>query len=97
MSELARRFHMMSANTLAGDSVRNSAGEDLGRINDFMIDLDNGHIVYAVPPRGAVDRRLAGSGGAAHHDRTAPDRDRVPGRRRSVVHRARVSKHEGRY
>lgn len=48
MSELARRFHMMSANSLAGDAVRNSAGEDLGRINDFMIDLDNGHIVYAV-------------------------------------------------
>lgn len=48
MSELARKFHMMSANSLAGNSVRNSAGEDLGRINDFMIDLDNGHIVYAV-------------------------------------------------
>jgi sporulation protein YlmC with PRC-barrel domain len=38
----------LSATTLVGDSVRNMAGEDLGTIKDIMLDLDSGHIAYAV-------------------------------------------------
>jgi len=42
------RLGALSATTLIGDDVRNSAGEDLGKIEDFMIDLDSGRIAYAV-------------------------------------------------
>jgi hypothetical protein len=38
----------LSANTLKGDKVVNRAGEDLGQIEDFMIDFENGRIAYAV-------------------------------------------------
>jgi sporulation protein YlmC with PRC-barrel domain len=39
---------VLSATTLIGDSVVNAAGEDLGKIEDFMLDLPNGRIRYAV-------------------------------------------------
>ncbi|HMB91938.1 MAG TPA: PRC-barrel domain-containing protein [Rhodothermales bacterium] len=39
---------ILSTSTLSGDSVRNPQGENLGEIKDFMVDLDNGRIVYAV-------------------------------------------------
>ena len=39
---------VLSASTLAGDPVSNSEGEKLGKIEDFMIDLDSGRIAYAV-------------------------------------------------
>jgi sporulation protein YlmC with PRC-barrel domain len=38
----------LSASTLSGDRVVNSAGEDLGKINELMIDLPTGRIAYAV-------------------------------------------------
>ena len=38
----------LSAETIKGDKVVNSAGEDLGKIEDLMIDLDNGRVGYAV-------------------------------------------------
>jgi hypothetical protein len=38
----------MSAGSLAGDSVRNPAGEDLGMIEATMVDLADGRVVYAV-------------------------------------------------
>lgn len=38
----------LSADSLAGNSVKNSAGEDLGAVKDFMIDLTNGRVAYAV-------------------------------------------------
>ena len=40
--------HILSSSTLTGDDVRNPQGENLGEIKDFMIDIDNGNIVYAV-------------------------------------------------
>ncbi|HWQ49919.1 MAG TPA: PRC-barrel domain-containing protein [Methanosarcina sp.] len=40
--------HFLSASTLKGDKVVNRAGDDLGQIEDFMIDLENGRIAYAV-------------------------------------------------
>jgi sporulation protein YlmC with PRC-barrel domain len=42
------RLGALSASTLIGDPVRNSKDKDLGKIEDFMIDLDTGCIVYAV-------------------------------------------------
>lgn len=41
-----RRF--LSCNTLAGNKVRNSRNEDLGKVEDFMLDLQEGKIAYAV-------------------------------------------------
>ena len=41
-------FGAFSASTLAGDRVRNSAGEDLGKIEDLMIDVQDGRVAYAV-------------------------------------------------
>jgi sporulation protein YlmC with PRC-barrel domain len=39
---------VLSASTMTGDTVRNMKGEDLGRIEEVMIDLDSGRIAYAV-------------------------------------------------
>ena len=39
---------VLSASTLAGDTVRNTKGEDLGKIEELMIDVDRGRIAYAV-------------------------------------------------
>ncbi len=38
----------LSATSLIGDQVRNAAGEDLGQIEDLMIDLQEGSVSYAV-------------------------------------------------
>ena len=39
---------VLSAATLKNEKVRNPAGEDLGNMEDYMIDLDNGWIAYSV-------------------------------------------------
>ena len=39
---------VMSASSLMNDKVMNAEGEDLGKIEEFMIDLDSGCIAYAV-------------------------------------------------
>ena len=39
---------VMDAATLAGDSVVNPAGEDVGRIEAIMLDITSGRIAYAV-------------------------------------------------
>lgn len=39
---------VLSAGTLNGDRVRNAEGEDLGKIEEIMIDLETGRIAYAV-------------------------------------------------
>src|ERR1700756_1142532 len=44
-----RRYRrVLSASTLAGDSVKNSAGEDLGKVDEIMIDIPSGRGAYAV-------------------------------------------------
>jgi sporulation protein YlmC with PRC-barrel domain len=44
-----RKFRsVLAAATLAGDSVRNAAGEDLGKIDEIMIDIPSGRVAYAV-------------------------------------------------
>jgi sporulation protein YlmC with PRC-barrel domain len=45
---------VLSADTLAGDTVVNPAGEDLGKIEDFMLDVESGRIRYAVLSFGGV-------------------------------------------
>lgn len=39
---------VLSAATLTGDRVRNPAGEDLGKIEEIMIDVPAGQVAYAV-------------------------------------------------
>src|SRR5579862_2196264 len=43
-----RHPKVLSATTISSDRVKNSAGEDLGKIEDLMIDVDSGRIAYAV-------------------------------------------------
>lgn len=47
-SRLGAQPRMLSALTVAGDSVRNANGVDLGRIEDLVIDVESGRINYAV-------------------------------------------------
>ena len=42
------RLGSLSASTLIGDKVKNTEDDDLGKIEDLMIDLDTGRIAYAV-------------------------------------------------
>lgn len=44
---------ILSAGTLSGDKVRNAEGEDLGKLEDLMIDLESGRVAYAVISFGA--------------------------------------------
>ena len=39
---------VMAADTLEGDTVVNREGEDLGEIQDIMIDVPSGRVAYAV-------------------------------------------------
>jgi sporulation protein YlmC with PRC-barrel domain len=39
---------VLSAGSITGDSVRNRAGDDLGRIEEIMLDVESGDIAYAV-------------------------------------------------
>jgi sporulation protein YlmC with PRC-barrel domain len=45
---------VMSATTLIGDRVRNMAGEDLGKVEEIMIDMEGGRVAYAVLSFGGV-------------------------------------------
>lgn len=42
------RPEVLSATTLIGDHVRNNSGEDLGKLEEIMLDLDEGRVAYAV-------------------------------------------------
>jgi len=44
----AKESKVLSATTIIGDSVRNPQGEDLGEIEELMIDIEDGCISYAV-------------------------------------------------
>ncbi len=39
---------VLSSSSITNDNVRNSRGEDLGKIEDLMIDLTNGTVRFAV-------------------------------------------------
>lgn len=44
----------LSASTLKGNKVRNSEGQDLGKIEDFVLDTSTGAVSYAVLSFGGV-------------------------------------------
>ncbi|HWQ48794.1 MAG TPA: PRC-barrel domain-containing protein [Methanosarcina sp.] len=44
----------LSAGTLKGDKVVNTAGEDIGKIEEFMIDLQDGKVGYVVISHGGL-------------------------------------------
>jgi sporulation protein YlmC with PRC-barrel domain len=39
---------VLSAATVTGDRVRNPAGEDLGKVEEIMLDVPSGRVAYAV-------------------------------------------------
>ncbi len=43
-----RKRRVLGAGTLTGDRVRNKTGEDVGKIEEIMIDLESGRVAYAV-------------------------------------------------
>lgn len=43
-----RNRRVVSAGTLSGDGVRNLAGDDLGNVQEIMLDIYDGSIAYAV-------------------------------------------------
>ncbi|HJV83695.1 PRC-barrel domain-containing protein [Noviherbaspirillum sp.] len=45
---------VMAADTLQGDKVINSRGENLGEIEDIMLDVPSGRVAYAVLSFGGV-------------------------------------------
>jgi sporulation protein YlmC with PRC-barrel domain len=47
-SERVHNRRVLSSSSLAGDRVRNNAGEDLGKIEEIMIDIHGGRVAYAV-------------------------------------------------
>jgi sporulation protein YlmC with PRC-barrel domain len=50
-----RKFRrVLSASTLVGDRVKNPAGEDLGKVDEIMIDLTSGRVAYVVLSHGGV-------------------------------------------
>ena len=40
--------NLLSAGTLTGDKVKNHKGDDLGKVEELMIDAESGRIEYAV-------------------------------------------------
>ena len=47
-TEVQHEPRVLSASTLTGDRVRNPEGEDLGKIEEIMLDYKNGSIAYGV-------------------------------------------------
>jgi sporulation protein YlmC with PRC-barrel domain len=43
-----RNPRVLSSTSICSDRVKNPAGQDLGKIEDLMIDLDSGRVAYAV-------------------------------------------------
>lgn len=48
------QLRVLSATTIIGDRVRNEAGDDLGKIEELMIDLQSGCVSYAVLSFGSI-------------------------------------------
>ena len=48
MTTVGTTRRTLSASTLIGNEVRNRQGEELGKVEDFMLDLETGRVVYAV-------------------------------------------------
>ena len=48
MARTLTQRRTLTASTLKGDVVRNPQNENLGKVEDLMIDLENGRIAYCV-------------------------------------------------
>jgi sporulation protein YlmC with PRC-barrel domain len=46
--ETIRYPKVLSSSSICSDHVKNAAGEELGKIQDLMIDVNSGRIAYAV-------------------------------------------------
>ena len=82
----------VTANSLTAAEVRSPAGEDVGRVVDFMLDTERGCVVYAVLATGGVlgvgakmlaipprDLRLSGRSGCLELDIDTATLDAAPG------------------
>ncbi len=49
---------LLSASSITSDRVVNDTGEDLGKIEDLMIDIEAGQISYAVVAFGGMSKKL---------------------------------------
>jgi sporulation protein YlmC with PRC-barrel domain len=48
MAKTMVRNQALSATTIIGDQVKNTAGQDLGELKELMIDMQTGRVAYAV-------------------------------------------------
>jgi sporulation protein YlmC with PRC-barrel domain len=48
MKSVQERVRVLSASTVSGNPVRTAQGENLGKIEDFIVDLETGRIGYAL-------------------------------------------------
>ena len=46
---------VLTASTLKGDKVTNAKGEDLGKVEEIMLDLERGRVAYVVVSFGRVN------------------------------------------
>jgi sporulation protein YlmC with PRC-barrel domain len=46
--ETAKQPKVLTASTLKGDKVTNANGEDLGKVEEIMLDLERGQVAYVV-------------------------------------------------
>jgi len=49
-----RLRRVLAASTLEGDTVKNSAGETLGKVDEIMIDIPSGRVAYVVLSMGGI-------------------------------------------
>jgi sporulation protein YlmC with PRC-barrel domain len=53
--ETAKQPKVLTASTLKDDKVTNAKGEDLGKVEDIMLDLETGRVAYVVLSFGRVN------------------------------------------
>jgi sporulation protein YlmC with PRC-barrel domain len=53
--ETMKQPKVLTASTLKGDKVTNSKGEDLGKVEEIMLDLKTGRVAYVVISFGRVN------------------------------------------
>jgi sporulation protein YlmC with PRC-barrel domain len=54
VQDIRRDVPVLSSDSLTGTAVKNARGEDLGHIEELMLDINNGRIAYAVLSFGGI-------------------------------------------